>query len=70
VIVGFQSGSGVITANNVICIGASVAGADVDNSCYIGNIYGGDATGGLPMYVTSEGKLGAANPRYRFLGAV
>jgi hypothetical protein len=62
VIVGFQSGSGVATANNVICIGASVAGADVENSCYIGNIYGGDATGGLPVYVTSDGKLGAANP--------
>jgi trimeric autotransporter adhesin len=62
VIVGFQSGSGVVTADNVICIGANVTAADVANSCYIGNIYGGDATGGLPVYVTSDGKLGAANP--------
>jgi hypothetical protein len=62
VIVGYQSGSGVVTANNVICIGANVAGADITNSCYIGNVYGGDATGGLPVYVTSDGRLGAANP--------
>jgi hypothetical protein len=31
-------GFNVITANNVICINA--AGADVDNSCYIGQIFG------------------------------
>jgi hypothetical protein len=38
VIAGFQSCSGIATADNVICFGASVAGADVSNRCYIGNI--------------------------------
>ena len=37
--VGWEAGSGVTTANNVICIGANVDGENVTDSCYIGNIY-------------------------------
>ena len=33
----FVAGQSVTTANNVICIGAP--GADVDNSCFVGNVY-------------------------------
>jgi hypothetical protein len=54
------AGSGVTTADNVIAIGAE--GADVSNSCYIGNIAGADATGGDPVFITNEGKLGTVNP--------
>ncbi len=35
---GAGAGLGVTTANNVICIGQNVAGEDVDNTTYIGNI--------------------------------
>jgi Chaperone of endosialidase len=58
--VGFFSGSAVTTANNVICIGA--VGQNVDNSCYIGNISGADATGGDAVFITTDGKLGTVNP--------
>src|SRR4029453_18718071 len=42
---GELAGLGVTTADNVICIGFSVAGANVDNSCFIGNISGVEVTG-------------------------
>jgi hypothetical protein len=57
---GWNAGSNVTTANSVIAIGTS--GADVSGSCYIGNIAGADATGGDPVFVTSDGKLGTVNP--------
>jgi uncharacterized coiled-coil protein SlyX len=64
---GINAGSGVITASNVICIGASVAGANVDDSCFIGNIYqkqvGNDS---LPVRVDSFGKLGTEVSSRRF----
>lgn len=48
-------------ASHVICIGANVAGFDVDNSCNIGSIrdspVGADAAGVL---IDSTGKLGTA----------
>jgi hypothetical protein len=56
---GASSGAGVTTANNVICIGLSVAGADVDNSCFIGNISGVAVTGD-PVVVDANGQLGVA----------
>jgi hypothetical protein len=57
---GFHAGSNITTANNVICL--SAAGQNVDNSCYIGNISGADATGGDPVFITTDGKLGTVNP--------
>jgi hypothetical protein len=36
----FQAGLGVTTADNVIVIGANVPGANVSNTCFIGNIRG------------------------------
>jgi uncharacterized protein YcfJ len=60
---GYSSGLGVTTANNVICIGSG--GDNVDNSCFIGNTYSNIQTviGTDPDYVTiaSNGRLGRSN---------
>jgi trimeric autotransporter adhesin len=62
---GAGAGANVQTASNVICIGANVAGADVSNSCYIGQIYSNiqPQVGTDPDLVTvsSSGRLGRAN---------
>jgi len=65
---GIGAGNGITTATNVICIGASVFGADVDNSCFIGNIrhvttQNGDA---IPVVIDSAGQLGTASSSQRF----
>jgi hypothetical protein len=63
--VGWEAGSGVTTANSVICIGANVDGENVSNSCYIGQIYSNvqPQVGTDPDLVTinSSGRLGRAN---------
>jgi Chaperone of endosialidase len=60
---GFNAGSSVTTANNLICIGS--LGANVDNSCFIGNIYSNvqPIVGTDPDSVTinSSGRLGRGN---------
>jgi trimeric autotransporter adhesin len=60
---GVFAGAGVSTANNVIAIGAG--GANIDNSCFIGQIYFNvqPVVGTDPDYVTinSSGRLGRAN---------
>jgi len=60
---GFNAGGGVSTANNVICIGA--LGANVDNSCFIGNLYSNvqPIVGTDPdsVTITSNGRLGRGN---------
>jgi hypothetical protein len=61
---GIGAGSGVTTASNVICIGA--AGNDVDNSCYIGNIFGDTSSGGTAVFVNSNGRLGTTTSSRRF----
>jgi uncharacterized coiled-coil protein SlyX len=60
---GHNAGGSVTTASNVICIGSS--GANVDNSCFIGNIYfnvqpivGTDPDS---VTITSSGRLGQGN---------
>ena len=61
--VGFNAGSAATTANNLICIG--VLGANVNNSCFIGNIYSNvqPIVGTDPDSVTiaSSGRLGRGN---------
>ena len=58
--VGASAGSAVSAADNVICIGAT--GADVSNSCYIGNIYSNvqPIVGTDPdsVTITANGRLG------------
>jgi hypothetical protein len=54
---GDGAGGSVTTANHVICIGA--AGSDVDNSCYIGNIYGAEISKNAAfVFVDADGKVG------------
>ena len=62
--VGPGAGSNVTTAVNVICIGAE--GNNVDNSCYIGNIFGATSSGGVAVFVNSNGRLGTATSSKRF----
>jgi uncharacterized coiled-coil protein SlyX len=60
---GFNAATGVTTANNVIAIGT--AGANVSDSCYIGNIWN-QPGGSQAVYVNAEGKLGAQVSSGRF----
>ena len=58
---GADAGTGVTTADNVICIGAQ--GANVSNSCFIGNIYGVNEGGTISaVYINSNGQLGTQPP--------
>jgi hypothetical protein len=61
---GSEAGSGVTTANNVICIGA--AGNNVSDSCYIGNIFNATSSGGAAVFVNSNGRLGTTTSSRRF----
>jgi uncharacterized coiled-coil protein SlyX len=61
--VGFAEGN-VTTASNVICIGA--LGNNVDNSCFIGQIFGATSSGGTAVFVNSNGRLGTATSSKRF----
>ena len=63
-VLGAFAGSGITTANNVICIGA--AGNDVDNSCYIGQIFGATSVNGVAVLVNSNGRLGTMTSSLRF----
>jgi hypothetical protein len=60
---GAGAGSNVTTANNVICIGA--AGNDVDNSCYIGQIFSSTVSASA-VFVNSNGRLGTMTSSKRF----
>ena len=66
VAVGDSAGQNVITASHVICIGANVAGEDVSNTCYIGNIFGVTSAGSLSVFVNADGKLGTVTSSRRF----
>jgi Chaperone of endosialidase len=62
VAVGLNAGFGVTTANNVICIGTGIQGANVSDSCFIGNIFGVQVglPDALPVVVDTLGQLGTA----------
>jgi len=61
---GVFAGDGVTTADNVIAIGT--AGANVNNSCFIGNIFNATASGGTAVFVNSAGQLGTATSSRRY----
>jgi hypothetical protein len=63
---GFGAGNNVTTASNVICIGSGVVGANVNNSCYIGSIFGQPSSGGAAVFINSSGKLGTSTSSRRF----
>ncbi|PYJ91866.1 MAG: hypothetical protein E6L08_08170 [Verrucomicrobia bacterium] len=61
---GHAAGSQVTTASDVICIGTD--GQNVNNSCYIGSIFGQTASGGTQVFINPDGKLGTATSSRRF----
>ena len=68
VALGWVAGNAITTANNVICIGSQVSGANISNSCFIGNIRGvptgiGDA---VSVVIDSNGQLGTLSSSRRF----
>jgi hypothetical protein len=65
---GILAGNNVTTANNVICIGSGVAGADVDNTCFIGNVRDVQTqnANAIAVLVDSAGQLGTASSSRRF----
>ena len=65
---GVGAGGGVTTANNVICIGANVSGANVSNTAWIGNVFGTTTISGntAPVIVSSTGQLGTMSSSRRF----
>jgi Chaperone of endosialidase len=65
---GWGAGGGIVTANNVLCIGANVFGADVSNSTWIANVYGVTTQSGTtaPVIVSNSGQLGTVASSERF----
>ena len=61
--VGSNAGSAVTTSSNVLSIGTQ--GANVDDSCYIGNIWQ-QPGGSQQVFVNADGKLGAQVSSRRF----
>jgi hypothetical protein len=63
---GVDAGFSVTAASNVICIGSS--GADVSDSCFIGNIRGVTTAhaNAIPVLIDSAGQLGTMNSSRRF----
>jgi hypothetical protein len=62
---GAYAGAAVTAADHVICIGHS--GANVSNSCYIGNIFGATIDpAGLNVGIDASGKLGTTASSRRF----
>jgi hypothetical protein len=66
VALGVNAGHDVVTAQNTICIGLNVFGADVGDSCYIGNIFGETSASGAAVYVNSNHRLGTLTSSCRF----
>jgi hypothetical protein len=66
--IGSQAGSNVVAASGVICIGANVVGADVTNTCFIGNIRGTTTQNNdaIPVLIDSAGQLGTVSSSRRF----
>jgi hypothetical protein len=63
---GVNAGHDVVTAQNAICIGLNVFGADVGDSCFIGNIFGQTSASGAAVYVNSNHRLGTLTSSRRF----
>ena len=58
------AGMSVTTANNVICIGSD--GMNVNNSCFIGNIFNATSSGGTAVFINTDGRLGTITSSQRF----
>jgi trimeric autotransporter adhesin len=66
--IGLDAGANVVTAGNVTCIGSNVAGADVSNTTWIGNVFGVTTQSGTtaPVVVSDTGQLGTVVSSERF----
>jgi hypothetical protein len=66
--IGDGAGVNVSTANDVLCLGAGVGGADVSGTTWIANVYSVTTQSGtaLPVYVSDGGQLGTAASSERF----
>src|SRR4029079_6430497 len=67
---GFNAGFGITTADNVIVIGTSVAGHNVDHSCFIGEIFGETSPSGTAVFINSDGRLGTITSSKRFKDSI
>jgi hypothetical protein len=67
---GVEAGENVTSADNVICIGANVAGNNINDACYIGNIFGSTSSNGVAVLVNSNGRLGTMTSSARFKEAI
>jgi hypothetical protein len=58
----------VTTASNVICIGFNLGGGNVDNTTWIGNVFGVTTQSGTtaPVLVSNTGQLGTVSSSVRF----
>src|SRR6266700_1600293 len=65
---GAWAGKGVTTGFNVTCLGYGVLGANVDNSTWIGNVWGVTTQSGntAPVVVSDGGQLGVVASSERF----
>jgi hypothetical protein len=68
VALGAFAGKGVSTGYNVVCIGNGVLGANVNNSIWVGNIWGVTPQSGntMPVVVSDGGQLGTVVSSQRF----
>jgi hypothetical protein len=66
--VGDDAGFNVTTADSVICIGNHTGGANVSNSCFIGQIRGVTTqnNNAIPVLIDSAGQLGTASSSRRY----
>ena len=64
IVLGAFAGENVTTGRNVICIG--LGGSNVNNSCFIANIFGVTPGPYTPVVIDSNGKLGTVNSSRRF----
>jgi len=66
--IGLNAGANVVTATYVTCLGAEVAGADVSNTTWIGNVYGVTTQSGTTasVIVSADGQLGTVASSERF----
>jgi hypothetical protein len=67
-VLGVDAGNAVTTASNVTCIGANVAGSNVSNTTWIGNVYGVTTQNATtaPVIVSADGQLGTVVSSERF----
>ena len=61
---GVEAGVNIADASHVICSGT--AGANLNSSCFIGNIFGTTSGGGTSVFINSDGQLGTMTSSGRF----